>query len=214
MRMAFGVFMLWLAVLPARAAEAPDGCAWLCGKWVIDATSSEAPDAAVDTALQKFKEPKPRKPPRPRRGDLLDPDDPAFALPVPESPGKAALRQQLLTALEPPASLAFAEQARVIVIRAGDTEERRVYPGEPHSRVSAQGTTRISTDWKKTSLVVSEDRGGKRKTTETFALLPDGTLQLTRLVEYPGLKPMRHTAIYRRDQTQALESPAAGAPIK
>jgi hypothetical protein len=207
-----GALLLALWVLPLHARDAPSGCAWLCGKWVLDAGRSESAEAPVDAALQKFRQPKSR---RPRRGF---PDGPAgteepdvFSPPPPPEPmGKSALRTQLLDELTPPASLTFGHQEAVILIRAADGEERRVYPGTPHSLTNSRGTTQIKTNWKNEALVIKEDRGGKRKFTETFALLADSGLQVTRVLERPGLKALRVRAVYRRSQTQALESGTQG----
>jgi hypothetical protein len=203
-------------ILLARAGDAPEGCARLCGNWALDTALSESAEPVVDAALRTFKEPKQRKAQRPRtRPDDMwgpdEPDAPAPARPT-QKPAKAALRSQLLTELAPPDSLAMGDQADVILIRTGGGEERRLYPGEPHSRVDARGTTKISTEWKKDALVVKESQGRKRGLTETFELQADGNLQLTRVLERPGLKELRLRAIYRRGQTQALESGAPGRP--
>jgi hypothetical protein len=90
------------------------------------------------------------------------------------------------------------EQGKQVLIRWGDNPERHLFPGEPHSRVDAQGTAKIRSEWKKDSLTINESYGSKREQTETYALLPDGTLQLTRVVERPEAKTMRLRSIYRR----------------
>jgi hypothetical protein len=209
-----GALIIGLVLLPVRAGEAPSGCAWLCGNWFLDAGLSDPAEPLVDTALQKYKQPGPRRPQRPFPDDPLAPEgaDAMPAAPAPEPPGKAALRSQLLAELAPPASLAMGQQPDGLVIRAAGGDERRVYPGEPHTLVDSRGTTKIKTAWKRDALVIKEARGRNRKFTETFTLLSDGNLQLTRVLVRPGLKEMRLRALYRRDQTQALESGAQGRP--
>jgi hypothetical protein len=193
-----GALALGLVVLPAGAVDAPPGCAWLCGNWIVDAALSESAEPLVDAALSNYKEPRPRNSPRQPAG---------FAAgPIPEQSVKTALRDQLLQDLAPPASLVFGEQADAILIRAASGEVRRAYPGEPHSRITSQGTMKISTEWKKDALIVKETINGQSTTTETYALLPEGTLQLTRVMARPGMKALRLRAMYRRGQTQALES--------
>jgi hypothetical protein len=171
MKRMVGVLLLVLAQ-PAWSGEDPPGCAWLCGNWVLDAAGSEAAEPVVETALEKFK--------------------------TGGASTKAQVRAQLLTLMSPPPSLELGEQGKQVLIRWGDSPERRVFPGEPHSRVDAQGTAKIRADWKKDSLIVNESYGSKREQTETYALLPDGTLQLTRVVERPEAKVMRLRSIYRR----------------
>lgn len=164
-----GVLLLLMLAQPAWS-EDPPGCAWLCGDWVLDVAASEAPGPVVDTALEKF-----------RQADI-----------------KEQVRAQLLTLLSPPTSVVLGEQGKQVRIRWDESLERRVFPGEPHSRVDAQGTAKIRADWKKDSLIINESYGSKREQTETYTLLPDGTLQLTRVVERPEAKAMRLRSIYRR----------------
>jgi hypothetical protein len=165
-----GVLLVLLAQ-SAWSAEDPPGCAWLCGDWVLDATGSEAPAPVVDAALEKFRE-----------GAEI----------------KAQVRAQLLALVAPPASVVLGEDGKRIVIRWEENPERHVFPGEPHSRVDAQGTAKIRADWKKDALIINESYGSKREQTETYALLPNGTLQLTRVVERPEAKAMRLRSVYRR----------------
>lgn len=203
-----GALALVLAALPA-AAGAPPGCTWLCGTWVLDSALSDPAEPAVDAALKTYRERRPRSSPRHQPVPVAPEETPA-ADSAAES-ARAALRAQLLAAVEPPASLDFGEQGEVILIRVAGGEQRRAYPGEPHSRVTAQGTTKISTDWKKDTLIVAEDNGGRSRS-ETYALLPDGTLQLTRVVQRPDLGKLQLRAIYRRGQGPGLESGSQERP--
>jgi len=207
-----GALLLTLWVLPLHAGDAPSGCAWLCGNWILDAGRSESAAAPVDAALQKFKEPKPRRPPRrfPEGPAGVEEPDDFSPPPPPEPPGKASLRSQLLGELTASASLVVGQEDSAILIRAADGQERRIYPGRPHSLTNAGGTTTIKTSWKNNELVVREDRGGRRKFTETFALLADGALQMSRILERPGLKALHVRAVYRRGQTDGIESGAQG----
>lgn len=199
MKRSLGVLLLLLAHA-AWSSDDPPGCAWLCGDWVLDATRSDAAEPVIDAALAKFREPEPRKPRKPRDDDpLRDPaPDAAPTGPVFDRPTKAQMRTQLLTLLTPPASLVLGEKGNEILIRAGDGPERRIFPGEPHSRVDAQGTAKIRADWKKDALVVNEAYSGKHEQTETYELLPDGTLQVTLVVERAEARTMRLRSVYRR----------------
>lgn len=207
-----GALLLAVGALAAHAGDAPSGCAWLCGNWVLDADRSDSAEAPVDAALQKFKAPTSRRPHRSfpeGPPGTQDPDE--FSPPPPPEPiGKDSLRSQLLGELTPAPALAVREVEAAILIRAAGGEERRFYPGEPHSLTNSRGTTTIKTSWKKDALVIKEDRGGKRKFMETYTLLADTGLQVTRVVERPGLKSLRVRAVYRRDHGQALESGAQG----
>jgi hypothetical protein len=199
MRKIWGVLApLALMALPVGAADMPPGCAWLCGNWTLDTARSEAAEYMVDVALEKYREPDPPKPGKPRKDD--PPAQPGIEVgPAPlDRPMKAEMRSQLLALLTPPASLVLGEQGNEVLIRAAGAGERRVFPGEPHSRVNAGGTTKVSTEWKKDALIINEDQGRGREQTETYALLPDGTLQVTRVVERPGVKLLRLRAVYRR----------------
>ena len=169
MKRMVGVLLLVL-VQPAWSADDPPGCAWLCGNWVLDVAASAAAEPVVDAALEKFRSP-----------DI-----------------KEQVRAQLLAVLSPPTALMLGEQGRQVLIRWDENPERRIFPGEPHSRVDAQGTAKIRSEWKKDALIINESYGSKREQSETYALLSDGTLQLTRVVERPEAKTMRLRSIYRR----------------
>jgi hypothetical protein len=164
--------MLLLLTQPAWSGEDPPGCAWLCGNWVLDTARSEAVEPVVDAALARYKEA--------------------------GRQAKTLVRTQLVALLTPAAALTLAEQGDQVLIRAGDHPERRVFPGEPHSRVDAQGTAKVRADWKKDALVVNESYDSKHEQAETFALLPDGTLQVTLVMERPEAKSMRLRSVYRR----------------
>jgi hypothetical protein len=195
---------------PAGAIEAPAGCSWLCGAWTLDATRGDAIEPLVDAALLKVKEPGPRRIARaPRDAGLAEapPAEPG-AEAESMSPEKAELRKKLLDDLAPEAALNVDAEGSAVLLHNASGSLRHLYPGEPHTRVTSRGSTTITTEWKKDTLVVREDLAGTRKVSETFSLLADGNLLLTRVVERSGIKPLTGRAIYRRNQTQALESGA------
>jgi len=210
MRTLLGTLALVLAGLPAQAADMPSGCAWLCGSWILDTTQSDAPEATVDAALGKSRQPgssgQPQRHPRDPALRTNAPVEPPGDAPGPGNPRKTRLRTELLALVTPPEELVLSEQEREIIIRPAGGEEQRLFPGEPHSRVDASGTTRIRTTWKKDALVIKESHGHKDQQTESYALQPDGTLLVTRVVERPGLKKLRLRSLYRRGTTQQLES--------
>ncbi len=199
--------LLLILTLPAWGDDSA-GCAMLCGNWILDAARSDALEPVVDTALERYKEPKPPKPREPRydydiaRHDPLEETEAGFQDPAldftPQT--KAQMRAALLTTLAAPPTLLFSAQGDDVVLHVGDNLERRFFPGEPHSRVDSHGTAKIRSDWTKNALMVSESyKGkGKREGTETYALQADGTLLVTRTLDRSGVSPMRVRAVYRR----------------
>jgi hypothetical protein len=186
MKRTTGAWLLLLVALPVLARESPPGCAWLCGDWVFDAPRSDASEAVVDTALEKYKEPSgSRRSPQP--GAIFD---------GPQS--KADFRARLMAEITPPAALVLGERGSEVLIKVAGVPDRRIFPGEPHSRVDSHGTAKIRADWKKDALVIDEHYSSKHGQTETYALQPDGTLLVTRVFERPGAKPMRQRLAYRR----------------
>lgn len=193
--------LIGFAALPVWAADAPPGCAWLCGSWVLDAAHSDSADGVVDAALAKYKEPKPRKPRRSHEEDPVaqaDAEAEDALRPTYDRPLKKQMRAQLLALATPPASLVLGERGEEILIRPAGGPERHAFPGEPHSRVDAEGTAHIRTEWKQDALVIDEKYDRRREQVETYSLLPDGTLQVTRVVERPGVKRLELHSIYRR----------------
>jgi hypothetical protein len=200
--------LLLVCALPAWAGDPPSGCAMLCGSWVLDAGHSDALEPVVDAALVKYKEP---KPPRARQqvytDDLVrhDPLEQAEAdIQDPARDFQPMTREQmragLLVTLAAPPTLVFTAQGDNVLMRTGEQYERRFFPGEPHSRVDSRGTAKIRTDWNRNALVVSESYKGKgrRESTETYALQPDGTLLVTHTLDRSGVGLMRVRAVYRR----------------
>src|SRR5262245_39376803 len=118
---------LALLALPVLAQDAPPGCAWLCGKWALDAARSDSAEAVIDTALEKYRDPEPPKAAASRRDSRVG-DFTADAPPpgMPDRPMKAQLRSQLLAVLTPAASLVLGEKGEEILIQPTGGEERRV----------------------------------------------------------------------------------------
>ena len=201
MKIAAGLLLLGIMALPALAEDVPPGCAWLCGTWVLDADHSDSAAAVVDAALAKYKEPEPRKPRRPRGDNPVaqaDAQAEDALQPMYDRPLKAQMRARLLALATSPTSLVLAEQGEEILIRPAGGLERHAFPDEPHSRVDDEGTAKIRTEWKKDALVIDESYGHGRGQTETYTLLRDGTLQVTRIVERPGVKKLELRSLYRR----------------
>jgi hypothetical protein len=199
------VFMLLALVSAAanvRGAEESSGCAQLCGSWVLDASLTEPVEPAVEAAMERYRVPRQNGPRISGTGDKVAP--PRDVAPADAPPGGAefrrgpGLREQLVAALTPPESLAFAASGKQILLRAGTNPERRIFPGEPRSRVDSRGTSRIRADWKKGVLGLSEDFGGSYRNAESYAVQPDGTLQLALVLDRPGVKQVRLRAVYRR----------------
>jgi hypothetical protein len=198
------VFMLFAMVsvaTVARDAEQPSGCAQLCGSWVLDESLTEPVEPAVDAAMERYRVPRQNGPRIAGTGEWIAPEGdaaPADAPPAAGSQRLPGLREQLMTALAPPPSLAFSTSGKQILLRAGTNPERRIFPGEPRSRVDSRGTSRISADWKKGVLALTEDFGGSYRNAESYVVQPDGTLQLALVLDRPGVKQVRLRAVYRR----------------
>ncbi len=192
---------LLVFTLPVAAAT-PAGCSTLCGRWVLDAAHTDAAEAALDTALATYKEPRPRR----ERGaaghgpvgDVVADMERSIG-PILDRPLRDDLRVELLGLVMPPATLEFDRRGPEILIRAPARGERRVSVDRPHARVDAAGTARISSSWKSGALVISERYDRKREYIETYTVQRDGSLLVTRDVERPGLKDLRLKALYRRN---------------
>jgi hypothetical protein len=185
MRRTRGAWLLLVVALPVWAKEMPPGCAWLCGSWVLNAEASDTPGVVVDVAMEKYKE---------TSGSRRSPQSSNFD--GPET--RAQVRDRLIKEITPPPALVLGERGDEVLIKVEGVPDRRIHPGEPHSRVDSQGTAKIRADWKKDALVIEESYSGRHGQSETYALQPDGTLLLTRVFEREGVKPMRQRLAYRR----------------
>lgn len=175
--MRWGAALLLAITWPAVAGQPPQGCAWLCGSWMLDVAASETPESRLDPALQGKNRKKPSR--------------------------AAGQREQLLALLTAPAALTLAEQGRQILIQFPDEPVRRLLVDRTHTRVDSRGTAEIRSSWRSDdSLRIVETRGRNQMQAEVYALQPDGSLQVTREVERPGLKRVRVRAVYRRSESQ------------
>jgi hypothetical protein len=192
---------LLLMSLPAWPASSPSGCAWLCGKWVMDPATSDSVTAVLDASLANYKEPKPQ------RGRMPPPDDALRTMqieaeesigPILRRPFKDELHAELKALMTPPQTLTIAEKDSEVILQGTGPFQRRFTAGRSHSRVDSLGTARISVSWKADALVISERYDGKRNQVETYALRKDGTLLVTQQVQRPGTKPIKLRTFYRR----------------
>jgi hypothetical protein len=166
--MRWGAALLLAITWPAQAGPAPQGCALLCGAWALDVSASEPPESRLDPALEKQKR-------------------------------AAGQREQLLAALAAPARVTLGEQGKQILLQFPDEPVRRLLVDRKHTRVDSRGTAEISSSWRSdNTLRITEKRGMRNLQAEEYALLPDGTLAVTREVERPGLKRVRVRSVYRR----------------
>jgi hypothetical protein len=121
--------------------------------------------------------------------------------PILDRPRRSDLRAELLPQVTPPPMVSFAQDGNDILI-SGRGFSHRYTVGRPHARVDAVGTARIKVSWKSGSLVVSENYGHGRGSTESYSLRrTDGALVVTREIRRPGLKALRLLAVYHREQT-------------
>ncbi len=192
---------LLVMVLPAWAAT-PTGCATLCGNWQLDSTLSDTVEPVVDAALATYKAPRARRIPNASSDDTagrIEVEMERSLGPIHDRPGRAALRSELLLRLTVPQKLNLEGRGEGLAIQGDGSLARRIVPGTPHSRVDANGTAKIRSNWKSSALVVSEDYGRRNSYTETYALQrKDATLLVTREVRRPGMKLLRIRSVYRR----------------
>jgi hypothetical protein len=192
---------LLLISSPAWSASTPSGCAWLCGKWVLDPATSDSVTAVLDSALANYKEPKAR------RGRMPPADDPLRTAqieaeesigPIFDRPYKDELHAELLALMKPPGTLSISERDDEVILQGTGPLQRRVTAGRAHSRVDSLGTAKIKVSWKADALVISETYDRKRSQVETYALRKDGTLLVTQQVQRPGTRPIKVRTFYRR----------------
>lgn len=186
----------------AAWSSQPVGCGTLCGSWQLDASRSDAAESTLDQALAGYRDPKPKRIRRGGSGGDPLADIEAGAIdalgPIHDRPERDLLRSDLLPLVRAPQALTLGAQGKDILIRSGERTQRKLSPGEPHSRVDAEGTAKIRCTWQAGRLVVSEIYDRKRRYVETFELQrADGSLVVTREIERPGLKVLRVRFVYR-----------------
>ncbi|MDQ2639792.1 MAG: hypothetical protein M3Y79_04330 [Pseudomonadota bacterium] len=163
--------MLVAIAWPALAGQPPQGCAWLCGNWILDVVASESPESRLDPALAK------QKRAAGQREQLLE------ALAAPAAVTLAEQGRQILIQFP-------GEPVRRLLV---DRTHTRV-----DSRGTAEIRSSWRSD---DSLRIVENRGRRHVQAEVYALQPDGSLIVTREVERPGLKRVRVRSVYRRSET-------------
>lgn len=193
--------LVLLAPLTLHARAQPPTTCKPCGSWELDVAASQPAEAAIETAMLKYKEPKmPRR--RAPRGDLIAEAEAEFENSLDIRPGparRANLREELLRLLQSPTTLNLRQDGDDIVIEAQDGPTRRVTPGEPHDRVDARGTAHIVSTWRKpAALTVAETYSRKTSNREIYALdARTGNLLVTRTVERVGLPDVVVHSSYR-----------------
>jgi hypothetical protein len=197
---------LLVMALPVWAAAAT-GCGSLCGDWHLDAALSVAVAPAVDEALRSYRDPRARRAPRSQRSrdghaetaaEQMDAAMDNTLGPIIDRPVRDDLRSELMSLLVPPTQLKLDARGTDFLIQGDRQSVRKVSPGTPKARIDANGTARILATWKSDRLQIVEKYDRSRKYHETYSLQVAGTLLVTRLVERPGMKPLRIDSVYRR----------------
>jgi hypothetical protein len=193
---------LLVTALPAWSATTTQGCGSLCGRWQIDQSHSDAPFAAVESALAKYSEPRDKRARMRVENDAVSQIEAEMEHsigPIHDRLGRNDLRVELLTLLTAPQLLVVDSKGTDILIRGDGNPERRFSPGVPRARVDSVGTAKINSSWKSERLLLTEVYDRKRKYSESYVLQrADGTLLVTREVQRPGMKPLRIRTVYRR----------------
>jgi hypothetical protein len=193
--------LMAILALPATAATVT-GCASLCGEWRLDPDASDAPDQALDAAFSKFKDPRPRHLRAPSGDDLNSlgqAADEEILGPMVDRPRRKELREELESMLRQPRQLRLAARNDDVLIAADGQTAQSLTPGEPHARVDRYGTARISVRWRGQQLEISEKYDRRNQQEMTYALhRADGSLQVSQVIERPGLPRITIHSIYRR----------------
>lgn len=189
---------LWTGV-PLYGA-APAACGPLCTQWVLEEDSVGSVDAALDVALTKYKDPRPRRsrqPPPTLEGMVQADMDRALGT-ITDRPEREDLRKELRRLLAFPRHLAISLAGRDVLVAHPPDVPRRYSPGEPHARVDEWGTAEISCTLRDGRLTVNERYERSRQFTQTYAVQRGGRqLLLSYEVRRPGMEPLRVTATYR-----------------
>lgn len=195
--------------LPVAATTLP-GCNPLCGRWQLDPAVSDPLEPALDAAFARFKEPRAKHMPEGRAGDIDSMSraaDEAELGPIYERPLRADLREVLVRTLTPPGTLELSSAASDILVATDGRKPLRLTPGEPHARVDSEGTAKISVEWRKEQLTVTERYDHRRQYSRNLALRrSDGAMVLTQQISRPGLPTLILHSIYRRQAESGLES--------
>jgi hypothetical protein len=196
--------LLCLIISTATHAALPD-CGALCGRWQLDVTASDPVEARIDAALATYRPARDRQARRrmggndPQNLQTLSEAELRESLgPITDRPDSSRLRSELLAALTPPQTLQIRIAGTDVLIDTGDRSARSYSPGVPHARVDAQGTARIKAALTSGQFTLSERYDSQRQYTEIYTVQrANGSLQVERQIERPGLKKLRLRAVYK-----------------
>jgi hypothetical protein len=198
-RRAIGALALSLLALPALAGGVP-ACGRLCAAWQLDAAASTDPQAAIDDAVDEYKEEKPRR----RRASPSDFSALAKAEldeslgPMHERPFRDELRAELTRRLVIPETLRVSQEGGEIRLDEGRGAPRRFDLEEPYSRVDSLGTAQISAKFQGGNLTIREDYKKKGANREVYSLdTRSDRLTVTRTIQRPSMPDIIVKSIYR-----------------
>ena len=190
--------LMSFALLPQVALAQSLRCDKLCASWVLDPTASTDVAAAIDSAVDTYKEEKVR---RPRSGN----DIASMARaeleeglgPMRSRPQRDELRTQLQQQLKVPEKVRLAVDDEVVLVDEGAKSPRRFEPGQPYSRVDSVGTAKITIRLQGSVFEVIENYGKGRSNRESYAAAPKGgNLIVTRTLSRPGMKDIKIISVY------------------
>jgi hypothetical protein len=194
-----GMLALAGPALLAQTAQAQSlRCDKLCASWVLDAAASTDVAAAIDAAVDTYKEEKVR---RIRSGNdiaSLERAELEEGLgPMRLRPQREELRTQLQHQLKVPAQLRLSLNDDVVLVDEGGTSPRRFEPGQPYSRVDSIGTAKITIRLQGSVFEVVENYGKGRSNRESYAAADKGArLTVTRTLSRPGMKDIKIQSVY------------------
>lgn len=194
-----GMLALVGPVLLAQTAQAQSlHCDKLCANWALDAAASTDVSAAIDAAVESYKEEKIR---RIRSGNdiaSLERAELEEGLgPMRSRPQREELRTQLQHQLKVPTQLRLSVNDDVVLVDEGGTSPRRFEPGQPYSRVDSIGTAKITIRLQGSVFEVVENYGKGRSNRESYAVADKGVrLTVTRTLSRPGMKDIKIQSVY------------------
>lgn len=186
------------AALPQAALAQALRCDKLCASWTLDPGASTDISAAIDAAVESYKEEKVR---RPRSGSDIESMARAELEeglgPMRSRPQREELRTQLQGQLKVPERVRLAVDDDVVLVDEGGKAPRRFEPGQPYSRVDSIGTAKITIRLQGSVFEVTENYGKGRSNRESYAMAPKGgQLIVTRTLARPGMKDIKIISVY------------------
>jgi len=190
--------LLVCVALPQTARAQSLRCDKLCASWVLDPAASTDVAAAIDTAVESYKEEKVR---RIRSGNDIESMARAELEeglgPMRSRPQREELRTQLQGQLRVPDQVRLSVDDDVVLVDEGGKTPRRFEPGQPYSRVDSIGTAKITIRLQGSVFEVTENYGKGRSNRESYALAPKaGHLVVTRTLSRPGMKDVKIVSVY------------------